>query len=1061
MLSLLLTCSLFLFWAILGRAILAVFIPRMLGVLRPWLLAPTVGFATLAIPIAFLNQQGLPIKSFAWYLTVGLFIFAIIGLKLKRTIFPTKVLIPFIGVLLFSLLWTAWPALRFDFNWVSVVNDDYCNYCLAAERFKDFGFYHIPTRYDLVGHDYAQYYWFMHAIGLMRFGSEHALAWVASLVPLPALEIFMPTIMGFALAQICAAAGLVLMAGLRRSYAFWTAVLLAISPMFLFGTVYQLIAQVSGVSLLLTLIVLLTAHINTRKRWILFWYAIPVSLVGAALGLFYPEVSPFAILAICLYHCVKWFRTRSFPGIQIVLIQYSILGSIILMRYNFISYLYTLGNQFAGASRKVDLSLSMFPFFMVPTGLSSIFGFQPMMVDISEPWGSLIIILGLLLLIVSIFYAIKASYRIVPVAILLCVELLMAAWLYRSGNDFGLYKIIMFMQPVLMAALASVVLESRLRKYIALITLLYFGLTAYTSLYYTRGSCGSNSGMITEVSHASEFFAHRPSLPDSKAHWTSTIDNVTAAKLAAGLYRSTDLTFLSRDNFLNFLIITPEFPYLKLFPNYSQFALAIAMVDYRQTNDYLNKTIFGTQFVEIQDNRTPDSYLTQASALSLFNKIHQNSDQKGELFSVESQKSVHNRLVFIHSSRGNQYYLGDRHKISYFQQEHDYYSETTGFNGVGQFMLLRIENPSPQIYLRVSATKSVMGSGNNTWSTEASILGKDTAKLGATGSGALNLIAGPITPFVLDGASYIALDFNQPAIAMPYSRHGLKALYNSKINLDYRRLVAYGRDISALSPEEVRSIERPRGLGNFPVDMVKAKGLEYSGIYEDGWISSDSLFTFAAAESNDQIRIKGFIPEIPGITQNETLTIRVNKTSQYQVVCSPGAFDWALPVSSTTRVTSLELHSSAHAQLPAPDLRPVTAHLTYIGLESKGVYTYDYSNADSARPLASHIGSDGWAGQNAEITIPVSTATHSLILKIEYPGWEGIAKYVNLTIHDQQNNAIRTVLNQGMNVIRVPCNVGLSKITLRLETNVSFTLPAPDLRRCAFRLVSLTPLQIK
>ena len=41
--------------------------------------------------------------------------------------------------------------LRFGFGWLSYVNDDYINYCLAAERFKDFGFWRVPTTEELAG----------------------------------------------------------------------------------------------------------------------------------------------------------------------------------------------------------------------------------------------------------------------------------------------------------------------------------------------------------------------------------------------------------------------------------------------------------------------------------------------------------------------------------------------------------------------------------------------------------------------------------------------------------------------------------------------------------------------------------------------------------------------------------------------------------------------------------------------------------------------------------------------------------------------------------------------
>ena len=1055
MLSLLLTCSLFVFWAILGRAILAVFIPRMLGVLRPWLLAPAVGFATLSIPVALLNQLGLPIKSFAWILTIGLLLGAGIALKLKKTLFPLKALLPILGALVFSLLWTAWPALKFSFNWVSIVNDDYCNYCLAAERFKDFGFYHVPSHSDFLGRDYAQYYWLMHAIGLMRFGSEHALAWVVSLVPLPAFEIFMPTIMGFALSQVCAATALVLMVGRRRRYAYWTAAFLVVSPMFLYGILYQLIAQVSGVSLLLTVVTLLTAQINTRKRGILIAYAIPVSIVGASLCIYYPEVTPFAALSISAYHFIKWVRNRCFPSIHVVLIQYSILGTVILLRYNFISYLYTLVNQFVGASRKVDLSLSMFPFFLVPTGLASVFGFQPMMGDISDPWASVIIILGFILLLICIFYAIKSSISIVPAAVLLGVELLMAAWLYRSGNDFGLYKMVMFMQPVLMASLVSSVLESRFKKYIAVIAVCYLGITAYTSLVYTRGSCGAGRGMVSEVGHASEFFAHRPTAPTAQAHWTSTIDNVSAAKLAAGLYRFTDMSFLSRDYFLNLLIITSDFPYLKFFPNYSQFSKAAEMVDLRQRNDFVTKKVFDTKFVEVHEYSPTTAFLNQAPQLSLFNKIHEFENGTDSLFSLDTFAKVRNRLLFIHSSRGNQYYLGDRHSISYFQQETDAFGTKAGFNGIGQFMLLRVENSSDEIFLRVQATKTIMGKALNRWSSEAVVMGENSVKLGAVGAGALNLFVGPIKPIKLDGVSYVAIDFKQPALPLPIRRTGLKALYNANISLDYRRLVAYGRDISALSKDELLELNRPRFISQFPEDLFKTKGLEYSGIYEDGWISKDSKVTLDGSTKGDYVRLKGFVPEMSNRAMKGSLSVAINGELPYKVSTKPGAFDLLLPIKQGHANTCIDLAFSEETYLEGDDGRSISAKIEYMGLFNKKDYSVDYTQQNTPKPPSDCINQDGWCGMNSEIILPIDTQSNTLLLKIEYPGWNTVPKEANITLCLNSNNPLTFTLKPGVNNISIPHTNGMSQAKLTIHSDVKFKLPAPDSRDVSFRLLSL------
>lgn len=1055
MIPLVIALGIFLYWTFLGKAVLALF-SRSIGILRSWLLAPGVGFATLFIAVAILNQAGIPIKAFAWGVTISFLIFTIGVFKYRNIIVPVRALGPFFAAIGFSLLWSAWPMFHFGFNWLSYVNDDFTNYCLAAERFKDFGFYRVPSKAELVGVDYAQYYWFMHAIQLMRFGSEHAVAWLSSLTGRPALEVFMPTIISFALAQIFAASALVLAKGRYRNHAKWTAILLSFSPMFIFGSLYQLIAQVSGICLLLCLVVLLTSGPVKRRRGRIALHAISTSIVGAALCVFYPEVTPFACLAVGLYLILKWIRKSELPGAEIVLLQYSIIGIIVLLRYNIISYLYTLCNQFVGGTRRIDLSLSLFPFFLIPSGLASIFGLQAMNQDVANPWGSIVILIGFVLLVLCIIFAVKKAYEGSALGCLLLVELVVSGLLYRTGNDFGLYKAVMFMQPLLMAALAWNLVSIKVQRLIPLIATCLFLLTCSTTLIYTKGSIGAGGGMTGEVSLASQLINNRPKAPKQGTHWLSDIDNVSAAKLVAGFYRGTSISFICRDYFYPVFLPHSDWPYVRFYPNWNQFDQAVNMMTERAKTSFVVKPILGTTFTDVVDNTPVDAYLGQVSELSLFNKINQNEIRSNSLLTLTKPSEIKNRLAFIHSEKGNQYYLGDRRHISYFQQENDYFREHAYFNGIGQFLLLRVENPSPLIFVRIAATKTLMGGGHTEWSSKATLIGERSVTLGAVGSGALNLIVGPLKPVWLDGNAYIAIDFNQSAISVPTHRSWLKALYNSSINLDYRRLVGFGRDISALSLDEYQRLERPRGIASFPSDLVTATGLEFSGVYEDGWLSTDSHFIFGKPELGDQLRIKGYIPELPGVKKSQNILIRVNRDTVYRITAEPGEFDWALPINQQENITQLDITTDSKTVLPDSDLRPVAAHLSYIGLDSKGVFDYDYTRPEQARPIAKNVSQDGWARAFSDVTIPLAQTTQELVLKVEYPGWQDLPQQAEINISDQFNHTTRILLHKGINEIVVPSVKGSHQLNLRFASKKSFTLPAPDLRICAFRLIAIT-----
>lgn len=281
--ALALSLAFFLFAAGVGRATLALCGWRG-GVLRAWLLGPAIGLAVVLLSTMTLNQAGLPIGSFAWPLTLGLAAASAGVFVWRRPVFPGRALLPFLAVAVFSLLWTGWPLLRFGFGWLSYVNDDYVNYCLAAERFKDFGFWRVPTMEELGGKDIAQYYWFMHVPGLMRFGSEILLSWVSALTGVKSLGIFMPVIIGLGLIQIASTAALVLHRGRWRRRALVAVALLAASPLFMLGTLYQLIAQVGGLGLMLAATAVLTAPLPGPRRRVVPSILV-LSIVGAALAI--------------------------------------------------------------------------------------------------------------------------------------------------------------------------------------------------------------------------------------------------------------------------------------------------------------------------------------------------------------------------------------------------------------------------------------------------------------------------------------------------------------------------------------------------------------------------------------------------------------------------------------------------------------------------------------------------------------------------------------------------------------------------------------------------------
>ena len=1048
------------FLAFVGRATLTACQWRG-GVLRAWLLAPAVGLAVVLLTTMMLNQTGLPVRSFAWPLTLALAAGTAAIFRWRRPLLPDRALAPFVAVALFSLCWVGWPHFRFNFDWLSYVNDDFTNYCLAAERFKDFGFWRVPTLDELAGRDIPQYYWFMHVPGLMRFGGELTLAWFSALTGVKSLRIFMPVIIGLGLVQLFAAAALVLHHGRWRRRALLAMALLAASPLFMLGTLYQLIAQVGGMGLLLATTALLTARLPLARRRIVPSVLV-LSILGSALAVFYPEVSAFAVLAAVACTGVEWFRRRAFPASRASLFVYGIVGVIVLLRYNVLSYIFTIVLQMGSGFRSVDLSLSLFPYFMIPTGLANLFGLMPLAVIFAEPYASLAIVIGVLALFAVLASAVRDSFRAVPMAVLLLVQFALALKLMRSGNDFGLYKIAMFAQPALAAALAAVLLKLPWARVTAPLGLLLIAACcAPTALHYTGVSQGEKAGGLTEAKRASALGTQAPPLPEN-TRLLCDINNLVAAKVAAFELRGTDLRYLSRDYYQQIAPI--EFEKLgdtliRFHPRFADLMRTRTMLADRDKATERIHHLFDTEFsapaLDFGRAGATDAYLLLDESLGLFNKLRLPPEAKPtSYFKVLSATSARNHLVFMHSGRGNHYYLGDRNRIAIFQQEEDPATKDQDITALGRFLLLRVEQPDAEIYLRIAASKTFMGEGHTAWSPGSRILATTDVPLAFPGNGAVNRIVGPIRPVLRDGAAYLAIDFNEQPVQFPFKRTGLQSLYHTMVPLDSRKLVAYGRDISALSAAAVAALERPAKLARFPQDLVAARSLEFAGIYEDGWLSPESEFVLGGTTAAGIVRLRGLIPELPGSPLGAgTLQVRV-ADREFALPATTGVFDWLLPVPAAATATRLSLRFTLHTRLPDSDQRPVGGKLELIEvLPALPTHTFDYGVPGSARLPSNGIDQDGWMARQTSLELPAG-GKRLLALKVEYPDWSGQPAGKLTLALPAGGGAHEQILQPGVSarvLLPIPASTQIQTVTI--AAGGDFPLPAPDQRRRAARLV--------
>lgn len=934
MLVLLLSLAIFAFFALLGQAAIAGVNFR-LPLVRSWLLSPAVGLSLLVLIVTPFNQAGLPVQDFAPFLFIALLIAAAGVFWWRRPVLPTKKLLPYVIILVGGLLYAGWPALKYGFNWLSYANDDMANYCLAAIRLLHNGFYRVPTLQELGGTDYSQYFWFMHAVGFIRFGSEMLLAFVAAVAGKSPVNIFMATILALALVQICAASALVLHKPWLRRHALLTALFLAASPLFILGTLYQLIAQVGGIALMLAVFAALT-HQHGRTQF--FRQSIIAALLAACLCIFYPETTPFVFLGYGLYVILGLFgqgrRFRSQLVIPLVIVALILL----FLRENIFEYLITLLDQTKGGLTPANLAYSLFPFFLVPSGMAYLFGLLPIPVIIADPLLSILIATGAALLVFAWVVCLIGLKKFRPFACLLAVFLALSIFLFYHGNDFGLYKLAQYIQPLLLAALTYPLLK-RSPALGLLCFAVFIALTYRTVLSYTNSSLGEQGNGFTELKHVSELGIRRLVLAPGQ-QTISDLTSPTAIKLMAASNIGSDIDFVSRNYFANILDFggtqKKNTDVLRFYPHQNLLRCATALMTAMAQRAPPDEVLAGSAFSATPiPAGTAQSIATISFHDTLINAIYPRSppSRKAGYFTVLNNID-HPYLIFKQSSLGNSYFLGDRRIVSFYQIESDYFDPAHSFAGIGRFLLFQVADSANPIYLHVALSRSLMGAGRTKLPANLIIHGATEQVFHLSGDGAASVFLGPITPWQVKGQSYIALDLGQPGLPFHTPKTGLMKLYYTRINLDPRRLVAFGRDISAVTPNYVEDLPRPTAIEHFPGDLLAGPGVEFSGIYEDGWISSRAFIVLGEHPAGAILQIKGQIPGLEEFARaRQTLIVTINGSHTYREAFPPGDFTMNVPLLTGGRQVRVEFSFSEAAALPSPDDRPVAAQLKSIRIE--------------------------------------------------------------------------------------------------------------------------------
>jgi hypothetical protein len=954
-----LSIALVVFWTILGYAFLTTTYQKP-NLIQNALLAPAVGIAVTLLAVFFINRLGVPVGQFGLLLLIVLLLLSAFALWRFRPSFPLRRLLPFGAILLFALLINGRPLLEFGFDWMSYGNDDYANYVVSAHRLLVHGYFDSPLPSDLAsGREQFLFSWLLYADGGSRIGADLILAWVSSVTGLSTPNVFMPVIIAFHVSLISAACALVYQSRRYRRAALLTCFMLSVSALLTLGAMYQLIAQVIGMALACAVAVVLFRPYANLGRNAALRLGILTAFVVGALMISYPEIMPFIGLGFLIYIGVgvarrQWviaWRSLLYVGGTSVVLFLVVLNFYIFEFSDFLQRQFLAG---VGVSEQ-----PLFPYFLIPSGLSAFWGFQPFYFFPAEPFLSLGIIAGALLLAVGFFFALRYSWRRTPSAVIAFAMSAFGIYLFVRRGDFGLFKLTMFIQPFFIGIFVIGWLELSRRwrsRWQVIPLLLIAGYGLVTQVFYVEISRGLNYAGPSEVPNGSAQnilteFAHLIDTTQA-AYYESDSNHPTLYKIQSISLDQHPAEFLSAAE-ISFL--EGSFAYAFSDPNitrdfYSPFRnvtselyTAFQQTYRRQQFNLMNgaDTPASNTFYTYNFSGAPQEgrmALLTTPFQSALNFTRLNWFQ-GDYYIARPLTEVENYLVFVESQLGQQYYIPlfydstsktSTEAASLFRVESDYFYPQGVYTGVGRHLLFEVLNPALTVRVRLNFTTTLRRDGAYVLP-PAVIIGDSRSAFPMMGRGSARVFSPPLKSQQIDGRYYLELDMGDDGQQYPSVRTGLMTLYGTDILLDRRRVVGYTRDISVLSEEEYASLTPPTSLASFPADLANPD-LEYSGIYEDGWLSEASFFCLSQPQADMPLRIQALNPLIDDPSFTQDLTVLVDSQEVLQQNFALGEIDISLPSSAAGR-HCIELRFSNSQRLPNGDDRPFAVQLKFIGYQ--------------------------------------------------------------------------------------------------------------------------------
>jgi hypothetical protein len=896
--------------------------------LRVVLTAPAVGSAPIVLALFFFSHAGLAIDDVAAPVVGTLFVASAAALLVTRPHLHRGVL-GVLGACAGGLLLTAWPMFSFGFDWVGNGNDDMANYVLLATQLLHHGLVE-PLDFTGLANDrnFASATQTLHNAGA-RPGADLVLATLSSITGRKPYDIFMPLIVAMNLGTISAGAALAMQAARRSWAAVVAAVLLAVSPLATYGVVQQLLPQVWGLGIAAALCALVMRPELHRGSGPTIAQAVLIGLVAAAMIVVYVELAATVALIYAIYVGVlvarRDFQVRAAARLwgAAAVITLAFLNTYLLRELHFV------GGQANAGVHGIVAGPATFAFTLVPNALPQILGLQTLAAGDTSDWS---IVVAIILLGVVLVAVVATAARGVAASIALVAYLGIGIVLAVRESDFGLFKLYMYIQPFIAAGVAVWLFKIRVRVAFA-VAAAVLAWVVYAQLSTQRTYVNRSRDPI-ELRHASDptlLPAFRRFFSEAREPVISVTENPTLVKLEAASVGNRPLYFIAQDIFRG---LSSAYRSQQSMTGKRKVArLNEAGPWQKRSFDLLTDS--SPQVDPFEENVHASALLESGRCVlvlpsgsqGVFNR-RSLPEGSPNLVAIPCRKAK-NLLAFTKSNLGEGFYLPhQRRHVAFYQLESDYFVGGHTFAGFGRRALFRVLGPSRRFRLAIDLTRTLSHDGSNTLP-PAAVVGAERAPLPLVGRGSARVFSEPLHPQMVEAQPYVLLDLGIDGRLTSRDHTGLRGLYGPSV-VDPRYLTSYVRDVSLVSDADYRRLKAPGKLSDFPADLSNSN-LEYSGIYEDGWMGEEGYAVLAEPGSLD-VALRAEVPT--GGARH--LRILVDGRQVLSRTVEPGALDVRAPFSGSGSKHRVELRWEGATSLPAPDLRPVSAELKFLGLVARG-----------------------------------------------------------------------------------------------------------------------------